>query len=311
MLAGKIIYSPHYLVKLDGHVYPTEKYSLIKDRLIREGWVEEGDFLEPELPARDLLLLVHTEEYLQDLEARRLTSRTWHSELPVNTATINSALYAVSGTVLAVEEAIRALMGIHLGGGHHHAFPDHAEGFCYLNDVAVAASYALKKGLAGKIAFLDCDVHQGNGTAFIFKKNPSVFTFSIHQEDLYPPKEKSSLDIGLIAGATDLNYLQALQKGLNRTMETFRPELVFFLAGADPYRLDKLGGFLLTQEGLNKRDQMVIEECVKRDIPCVITLAGGYAAKLEDTIELHTRTVTSGIKAMRRRMNDKTGRHSG
>lgn len=303
MLTGKIVYSPHYLVKLEGHVYPTEKYALVKDRLIREGWAEEKDFLEPDLPGRDLLLLVHTEEYLKDLEARRLTSRTWHSELPVNSATINSALYAVSGTVLAVGEAMRTLIGIHLGGGHHHAFPDHAEGFCYLNDVAVAANYALKSGLVRRIAFIDCDVHQGNGTAFIFKMNPSAFTFSIHQEDLYPPKERSSLDIGLMAGTSDLEYLRALQKGLNRTMEVFRPELVFFLAGVDPYRLDKLGGFLLTQEGLKKRDQMVIEECVKRNIPCVITLAGGYATKLEDTVELHSQTAILGIKAMRRRAN--------
>jgi acetoin utilization deacetylase AcuC-like enzyme len=298
MLSGKLIYSPHYLVKLENHVYPTEKYALVKDKLLTEGWAEEKDFREPELPSEEILLLVHEREYLEDLRALRLTPRTWRSELPINREAVNSALYAVSGTILALEEAQKAFVGIHLGGGHHHAFPDHAEGFCYLNDVAVCARYALKNGYAKKVAIVDCDLHQGNGTAFIFQAEPRVFTFSIHQEDIYPPKEKSSLDIGLSAGAGDLSYLQELGKALVQVFE-FKPDLVIYVAGTDPYKYDKLGGLRLTKEGLLKRDLMVLEECSKRNIPCALTLAGGYALKLEDTVDLHLQTVTAAIRFMR------------
>ncbi|MGB9553341.1 MAG: histone deacetylase [bacterium] len=300
MLSHKIIYSPYYLVKLENHVYQPEKYSLVKEKLIQEGWAEEKDFLEPELPEEEVLLLVHTREYIQDLKALRLTPRTWRSELPLTKDTVNSALYSVSGTIMALEEAQRSSLGIHLGGGHHHAFPDHAEGFCYLNDIAICARYALDKGMAQKVAFVDCDLHQGNGTAFIFQNEPNVFTFSIHQEDIYPPKEKSSLDIGLKAGDGDLIYLEALEKALKRVFD-FGPDLVIYVAGVDPYKYDKLGSLKLTKEGLLKRDNLVLEECWKREIPCVVTLAGGYAFRIEDTVNLHFQTVTAAIKLLKTR----------
>lgn len=305
MLPGKIIYSPHYLVRLENHVYQTEKYSLVKERLIREGWAEEEDFLEPELPSDDILLLVHTPEYLNDLKKLRLTKRTCRSELPLTRDLVNSALFSVSGTLLALNEAFRSRIGVHLGGGHHHAFPDHAEGFCYLNDVAICARYAVLNGLAQRVAIVDCDLHQGNGTAFIFQNDPAVFTFSIHEEGIYPKKEKSSLDIGLMGGTGDLIYLQELEKGLNEVFK-FQPELVIYVGGVDPYRYDKLGSLKLTKDGLLKRDSMVFGECAKRMIPCVVTLAGGYAFKVEDTVDLHFQTVITAIEFM----NGRNGQNS-
>lgn len=309
MLPGKIIYSPHYLVRLENHVYQTEKYSLVKERLLQEGWAKEEDFLEPELPSEKTLLLVHTQEYLNDLKGLNLTKRTCHSELPLTRDLVNSAFFSVSGTLLALNEAFRSRMGVHLGGGHHHAFPDHAEGFCYLNDVAICARYAIKQGLAQRVAIVDCDLHQGNGTAFIFRNDPAVFTFSIHEEEIYPKKEKSSLDIGLKGETGDFTYLQELERGLNEVFN-FQPELVIYIGGVDPYRYDKLGSLKLTKEGLLRRDTMVLGECAKRGIPCVVTLAGGYALKVEDTVDLHFQTVITAIRFMSER-NGQDSPHCG
>ncbi|MCR4427751.1 MAG: histone deacetylase [Caldiserica bacterium] len=298
MLPGKIVYSPHYLVRLENHVYQTEKYSLVKDRLIREGWAKEEDFIEPELPSEETLLLVHSREYLNDLKGLRFTQRTCRAELPLTRDLVDSALYSVSGTILALEEALKARIGIHLGGGHHHAFPDHAEGFCYLNDVAICARQAIAKGVAEKVAIVDCDLHQGNGTAFIFQNEPRVFTFSIHEEEIYPKKEKSSLDIGLNGGTGDIEYLRELERGLTEVLR-FQPELIIYVGGVDPFRYDKLGSLKLTKEGLLKRDSMVLGECAQRRIPCVVTMAGGYAFKVEDTVDLHFQTVITAIRFMK------------
>jgi len=297
-IKGKLIYSPYYFFKLENHVYRPEKYGLVKEKLIREGYADEDDFLEPDLPDEELLLLVHEKEYLDDLMNLRQTPRTMHSELPLNRETVNSALYSCSGTILALNEALEHLVGAHLGGGHHHAYPDHAEGFCYLNDVAIAARFALNNFLARKVAIIDCDLHQGNGTAFIFQNEARVFTFSIHEEDIYPPKEKSSLDIGLKTGTGDQEYLQELEKGLRETF-LFQPDLAIFVAGTDPFMHDRLGNLNLTKEGLLKRDQMVLEEAEKRGVSIVVTMAGGYAQQLEDTIELHCQTVREAIKRMK------------
>jgi acetoin utilization deacetylase AcuC-like enzyme len=293
MLPGKIIYSPDYFVQLEHHVYPTEKYLLVKEKLIREGLVEECDFLEPSLPSKETLLEIHEASFLEDLDNLRMTPRTWRAELPLTRGTVRSALMAVSGTVLAVQEALRSGVGIHLGGGHHHAFPDHAEGFCFLNDVALGVLAALKGG-ASRVAVVDCDLHQGNGTAAIFRGHPHVFTFSIHEEDIYPPKEKSSLDIGLPAGAGDQEYLVGLQEGLSQVFAA-HPDFVVFVGGTDPYRGDKLGLLELSPEGLLQRDTMVLESCFKRHIPFVTTFSGGYAMQIEDTIELHSQTVRLAI----------------
>ena len=298
MLPAKIIYSSHYSVHLEHHVFPTEKYQLVKEQLIREGWAETCDFLEPDLPPRALLLQVHHASFLDDLEALRLTPRTWRAELPVNRETIDSARYAVTGTELAVREALRQGVGIHLGGGHHHAFPGHAEGFCFLNDVAIGVLSALHQG-ARKVAVVDCDLHQGNGTAVIFRRDQRVFTFSIHEEDIYPPKERGSLDIGLPAGAGDDQYLSSLEDGLAQVFKA-DPALVLYLGGTDPYCGDKLGLLELTKEGLRRRDEMVLEGCFTRRIPFVTTFSGGYAVQIEDTIELHAQTVRLAIDLMKR-----------
>jgi acetoin utilization deacetylase AcuC-like enzyme len=180
--------------------------------------------------------------------------------------------------------------GINVGGGFHHAYADMASGFCYINDLAVAIRVLQRDGLVRRAAVVDCDLHQGNGTAVIFQGDPDVFTFSIHQENLYPVKERSDLDIGLDDFTEDEEYLVRLEGALPRVLDEHRPEIVLYQAGADPYREDQLGSLRLTVQGLERRDRLVLEGCARRDIPSVVTLGGGYARKVSDTIAIHHQT---------------------
>jgi len=285
----KFVYSPKYEVDLKGHIFPTVKYRLIKERVEKEGIAKE--FIEPDYVGFDELSLILVEEYLYDLKNARLSWRTWRSELPVEKEVIDFFRLTVNGTYLASKESLSEKIVYHIGGGFHHAYPDHAEGFCYINDIAYAIIKLKKEGLIKKAAVIDCDLHQGNGTAYYFKDDEDVFTFSIHQENNYPvPKEKSDIDIGLDDGTGDEGYLTHLQKWVPYILDNHRPELVIYEAGADPYEDDQLGGLKLTKEGLKKRDYLVLSECFKRNIPTVIVLGGGYPYKLEDLIEIHFNT---------------------
>jgi acetoin utilization deacetylase AcuC-like enzyme len=284
------VHSPAYHCDIGMHVFPMQKFELLRQRLLASGAVAEDAILEPAAPAREDLLRVHTAEYLDDLDALRWTRRTMSSELPLTADIVRAYRLAAAGTALAAREALTRGFGVNLGGGFHHAHPDHAEGFCYLNDIAFAVRTLQHEGRVRRVAIVDCDVHQGNGTARTFRDDDSVFTFSIHQEQNYPqPKERGDLDVGLEDGTGDAEYLAALAGALEQVW-AHGPGLVVYQAGADPYREDQLGGLGLTLEGLAARDRAVLEGCRRRGIPVAVTLGGGYARRLEDTVEIHHTT---------------------
>lgn len=292
MTAGKAIfmYSERIFADIGDHVFPIEKYGLVRKRLIDEGVLTADDFIEPPIATADDLLLVHTREYVCDFMSLLWTERTGRSELPLTEAIRDSYLIGTGGTILACQKALETGIAVNLSGGFHHAFPDHAEGFCYTNDIAIAVRRLQRDDKRKKFFIVDCDLHQGNGTAYIFRSDPDVFTFSIHQENNYPIKQKSDLDIGLDDGTDDRTYLAHLHQHVPEIINDFAPGFVVYLAGADPYMYDKLGGLCLTMDGLRQRDEFVIGECVSRNIPVAVLLAGGYAIKTEDTVTVHCNT---------------------
>lgn len=291
------VYSPRYYCDIGVHVFPTRKFEMVYRRLV-EGGMAPDEFVEPDPADPATLALVHTPEYLADLFAARRTRRTLSSELPISPGIVSAFVLGAGGTVRAARMAVEGRTAVlNLGGGFHHAFPGWAEGFCYINDVAVAVRAVQRDGLISRAAVIDCDLHQGNGTAVIFEDDPSVFTFSIHQEHNYPLKRRSDLDIGLEDGVGDLEYLSSLRRAVLEILETHRPELVLYVAGADPYRDDQLGRLCLSREGLLERDRLVLLECARRGIPVAGTLAGGYAVRVEDTVEIHVGTAQVTLEA--------------
>jgi acetoin utilization deacetylase AcuC-like enzyme len=287
----KLVWSPEYDIDLFGHVFPIEKYRLVREAILRRGIANEGDFVEAGPASTEDMALVHSREYLDDLVNLRRTHRTFRSEMALTREIAQAYILAAGGTIEASRMALKEGVGIHIGGGYHHAYPDHAEGFCYVNDVAVAAARLRRDGSVGRICIVDCDLHQGNGTAFIFSSDPEVFTFSIHQENNYPPKERSDLDIGLPDGADDRYYLDELGV-VGDILDKHSPDMVFYLAGADPYMGDRLGGLALTKDGLQKRDILVFTECSRRSVPVCVVFAGGYAEDVRDVVDIHVTTVT-------------------
>jgi acetoin utilization deacetylase AcuC-like enzyme len=295
-----VVHSPDYACDIGIHVFPVEKYERVRRQLVLEGVIDPAAILAPQLPARADLLRVHTAEYLDDLGELRWTPRTSASELPLNAGIVRAYSLACSGTTIAAVAALGAGMAVHLGGGFHHAFADRAEGFCYLNDLAVAIRALQHHGRVRRAAVVDLDVHQGNGTAGIFHGDPSVFTLSVHQEANYPnPKPPSDLDVGLADGTGDTEYLARLDAALERVW-SFAPEIVLYQAGADPYAGDVLGGLSLTLAGLAARDARVLEGCHERGIPAVVTLGGGYARDVADTVEIHAQTARIAARLARR-----------
>jgi acetoin utilization deacetylase AcuC-like enzyme len=270
-------------------VFPTEKFALVRRSLVAAGEIDDEEILCPEPAPRADLLLVHTPEYLADLEHLRLTPRTACSELPLTAQIVRAYVLAAGGPTLAAREALTRGVGINLGGGFHHAFADLASGFCYINDLAVAIRVLQRDHRIERAAVVDCDLHQGNGTAHLFRNDPRVFTFSIHQQNLYPIKERGDLDIGLDNETGDDEFNRRLAEGLERVW-AHRPELLLYQAGADPYLEDQLGSLRLTFAGLEARDRLVLEGAAARNIPAVVTLGGGYARKVSDTVHIHAQT---------------------
>ena len=292
------VWSPRYACDIGAHVFPTAKYEATYQALVASGDLPggAGDLpggaagLEPPPATRALLAAAHEDAYLDDLEALRWTPRTQYSELPLAREIVDAFALGASGSTQAARLALQFGAAAHLGGGLHHAYAGHAEGFCYLNDLAVAARVVLRERLVARVAVVDLDVHQGNGTAHIFRDDPAVFTLSVHQENNYPnPKERSDLDVGLDDGTGDDAYLAALAPALERVW-AFAPELVLYQAGADPFEEDQLGGLRLSFAGLEARDRAVIDGCVRRGIAVATTLGGGYARRLEDTVRIHAVT---------------------
>ncbi|MBN1222373.1 MAG: histone deacetylase [Candidatus Aminicenantes bacterium] len=289
----KFVYSDSYwMVDIGTHLFPLRKYRLIYEKLLISG-VNKTNFITPHPASEEDILRVHTAKYMRKLRTGRLShSETLALEIPYSPEMFDFACLHVGGTIAAAETALEEGLAVHIGGGFHHAFAGHGEGFCILNDVAVAAAKLLDINRIGKVLVVDCDVHQGNGTASIFSGRDSVFTLSIHQMDLYPAdKPEGDLDIGLWSGDGDEKYISVLREHFPRIYEQFAPDLIFYLAGADPYEKDQLGGLRVTKEGLNERGRIVIGEALRLRIPLAVLLAGGYAFDVEDTVQIHLQTI--------------------
>ena len=300
----KVVWSPSYEVDIGPHVFPTAKYGLVRERLLgggpTKGVVREEDFLSP-LPASDEeLARVHTRDYLRKIREDRFSAaERMRLEVPFSPEVAAAMRLCCGGTILAARTALADGVAVHLGGGFHHAFEGHGEGFCLLNDVAVAAATLLAEGRVERALIVDLDVHHGNGTAAIFAADARVFTFSMHQQNNYPAeKPPSDLDVGLPDGVGDERYLELLEDHLARALEDHDPDLVLYLAGADPYREDQLGGLGLTLEGLRRRDRSVLAACRERGVPVAIVLAGGYARRTGDTVAIHAATVEEAVAAL-------------
>jgi acetoin utilization deacetylase AcuC-like enzyme len=285
-----VVFSPRYLIDIGAHVFPTLKYQRLHDRIRASG--ANAGVVEPKAASWDDLALVHTPRYLEKARTGGFTlGELAQLEVPWTPEVVEGFRLMTGGTIeaarLAREQSSRVF---HIGGGFHHAFADHGEGFCFFNDVAVAIRLLAREGAVQRAAVIDLDVHHGNGTAFIFEQDAAAFTFSMQQEHYYPAdKPRGSLDIALPDGATVEQYLEQLQLALPRVM-AYAPQLVFYLAGADPFRDDQLGGLALTKSGLRQRDRMVLDACAAKAVPVVIVLAGGYARRLEDTVDIHFAT---------------------
>jgi acetoin utilization deacetylase AcuC-like enzyme len=292
-----IFYSDRYYADLGNHVFPMVKYRLIRDLLLADGVVRLQDFTEPSPATVEDALLVHTREYIDKLLHGTLTPfDVARLELPYSMELVDASFLGAGGTIAAVRSCVERGVGVNLAGGLHHAFADHGEGFCVLNDVAMGAATALADGLSDRVAVIDCDVHQGNGTAAIFADEERVFTLSIHQEANYPyEKPPGDLDVGLPDGADGTTYLAVLEDVVPRALDSVKPGLVLYVAGADPYEDDLLGGLSLSSDDLSERDRIIMDRCAERGIPFAVTLAGGYAANTADTVRIHAATVARAL----------------
>jgi acetoin utilization deacetylase AcuC-like enzyme len=320
MLPFKLVYSDEYFLPIGAHVFPAAKYRLIHERLLAAGLAEAADLVTPAPADDDDIRLVHTPEYVHKLRTGTLSAReAMVMEIPYSPELVRAFWLAAGGSILAARLALRDGAAFNIGGGFHHAFPDHGEGFCMIHDVAVAIRRMQKEGHIRAAMVLDCDVHHGNGTAAIFPPDrpapgrlpstqpgtspgtgdgaPSVFTISLHQANNYPAlKPPSSIDVNLPDGTDDATYLQWLDHALSSGLRRFTPELLCYIAGADPYREDQLGGLALTIEGLKQRDELVFRVACARGIPVMVTFAGGYARDTEDTVTIHCHTVAAAKK---------------
>jgi acetoin utilization deacetylase AcuC-like enzyme len=290
-------YHAVYEAPLHAHVFPMEKYGLVRARLLAEGDTTEDDWRIAPAASNEELALVHTAAYLDDLAACRLTPRTVSSEFPLDPFIVRAFVHMAGGSILAAREALVRGTSVNVGGGFHHAFADHAEGFCYINDIAVAIRVLQREHAIARAAVIDLDLHQGNGTAHIFHGDDTVFTYSMHQEDLYPVKQTSDLDVGLDDGTGDAEYLERLAHALPVVFERGRPDLVVYQAGADPYVHDQLGNLALSLEGLAERDRIVFDACTARGVPSVATFGGGYARDVADTVAIHVGTCRAALAA--------------
>lgn len=292
-----VVWSPRYEVDIGAHVFPTRKYRLVRERVLEKGIVDRGAFVEPDPVDESALARVHTAEYLRKIREDDFTmAERWRLEVPFSRALEGAMRLCCGGTLLTARRALGEGVAVHLGGGFHHAFAGHGEGFCLLNDVAVAAAALLDTGEVARVLVVDLDVHHGNGTAAIFAAEPRVFTFSMHQQANYPvEKPPLDLDVGLADGTGDDAYLALLDEHLKRALEAHSPELVFYLAGADPYREDQLGGLGLTLDGLRERDRRVFRACREAGAAVAVVLAGGYARDTADTVAIHAATVEEAV----------------
>ncbi|MCB1172347.1 MAG: histone deacetylase [Leptospiraceae bacterium] len=283
------VYSENYNLDMGPHVFPAIKFGVLHERLRSDRRFRKHDFVEPVKATRSEVENVHSSDYVSDLLELKHSSRLLRSELPLTSEIVEAFFWACGGTLLAAREALRVGRAMNLGGGFHHAFRNQAEGFCYLNDVAVAIRTLIREDRIARALIIDLDVHQGNGTARIFRFDRRCYTFSMHEENNYPQKkERSNLDVPLPTAITDEEYLRLLEQSLEKIAQSYEPDLIFYLAGVDVYRLDRLGGLSLSREGIAQRDKMVAR--FMPEVPLVTVLAGGYAVNDMDTVDLHLQT---------------------
>lgn len=299
MLPFKLVYHPGYDLNLGAHVFPSRKYRLIHDRLFDEGFAEPRDFVEPEPAPDEDVLRVHDPGYIHRLKTGTLSlDELVQLEIPYSKEMVDGFWLATGGTILAARNSLRDRIGFNIGGGFHHAFPGHGEGFCAIHDVAIAIRALQHSREIGRAMVVDCDVHDGNGTAAIFADDRSVLTLSIHQFNNYPSvKPPSTIDIHLTDGVGDGEYLDRLGAAVKVAL-SFAPNMVFYLAGADPYGEDQLGGLSLTMDGLKQRDLLVIGAALSASVPVAIVLAGGYARSTDDTVTIHCNTAKAVAEAL-------------
>jgi acetoin utilization deacetylase AcuC-like enzyme len=293
MLPFKLVYHERYDLNLGPHIFPSQKFRLIHEMLLREGIATKGDVLRPHAATDEDILRVHTPDWVRKLKTGTLSaSDVMKLEVRYSPELVEAVWLAAGGSILAGQSALRDGFASNLGGGFHHAYPGHGEGFCAIHDVAVAIRRLQSDGAVKRAMVIDTDVHHGNGTAAIFRNDATVFTISIHQENNYPAqKPPSSIDLDMADRADDQEYLDALVPAVQRALDEFRPEILFYVGGADPYCEDQLGGLSLTKKGLLERDRKVFEEARRRKIPVATVLAGGYARRLEDTVCIHVNTI--------------------
>lgn len=287
----------------EGHRFPLSKYRLLRERVEQSGLFAPEDLLEAPAASDEDLLRVHSAEYLEKLREGKLRPEEERRiGLPWSPAMVERSRRSTGATIAACRAAWKEGVAVNLAGGTHHAFADFGEGFCVFNDAAVASRTLQAEGLVRRVVILDCDVHQGNGTAHIFREDPSVFTFSIHGAKNFPlRKEKSDLDIGLPDGVQDDEYLAALEQGLWEALHRARADFAIYLSGADPHEGDRLGRMKLTSEGLRRRDEMVLAACDQAHLPVAVTMGGGYGAQVEMTASLYFQTVKEAWATFQKR----------
>lgn len=295
----RAFYSDHFVLPLpEGHKFPMAKYSGLRARLLAEGIIAPADLYEAPAASLDDLRLVHDADYVDAVvngtvarDIQRRIGFPWSPEM------VERSRRSVGATIAAAHAALDDGVSANLAGGTHHAFAGRGEGFCVFNDVAVAARVLQRDSLAGRIAVVDLDVHQGNGTASIFKDDPSVFTFSMHGEKNFPfKKEISDLDVALADGTVDDHYLGALRLNLDAVLNRHRPDFVFYLAGADPFEGDRLGRLKLTIDGLLMRDELVLRTCATAGLPVAISMSGGYANDIDAIVTIHANTIKTAAR---------------
>jgi acetoin utilization deacetylase AcuC-like enzyme len=299
----KVFYADEFVLPLPpGHRFPIEKYWLLRKRVSEAGPGLSGSPLLSPAATDDEIMRVHTLDYWHRFREGRLTAKEMRRiGFPWSPELVERSRRSTGGTIAACRAALCEGVAVNLAGGTHHAFPDHGEGFCVINDVAVAVRAIQAEGLANRSVVIDCDVHQGNGTAAIMNADPSVFTFSIHGAKNFPfRKEPGDLDIELDDGADDATYLAALREGLDVALHGDHPDLVVYLAGADPYQGDRLGRLSLTKAGLARRDETVLAACLAIGTPVAVVMGGGYSDPIVHTVDIHFRTVQLAAEAQQR-----------
>ncbi len=297
----KFVYSNEYwMFDTSQHVFPLRKYRLIYENLLIMG-ARKDHFILPSPAETADLTLVHDAGYVRRADSGILNkSEVQALEMYFTSDVARFMRLGVGGTIQALETALDEGLAVHLGGGFHHAFRDHGEAFCLFNDIAVAAEKVIREGRVKRIMIVDCDLHQGNGTASIFQDRKDVYTFSIHQMDIYPSeKPPGTLDVGLWTGDGDDKYIPELNKYIPRIFDEYKPDAVIYQAGADPFEADMLGGLVMSKKGLKERDRIVLEGARSRGIPVAVLLGGGYCQNIDDTVDIHLNTIRAAQRVQR------------